>query len=402
VILGILTTLTTACERKVTQLRGTVTSSETGFPLSGVAVRLGNAQTTTDSSGEYAVSAGRPGSQKLYAWLSGYEPYSTEITVGSSSAEWDLVLLPQPVVDAEASAQSEVRPSGQQTGTSTKVVPPAQPTVPSVSEVRQGRMDARAPTGMALIPAGSFQMGDALNEGFPDERPTRTVHVSAFYMDAYEVTKALWDEVASWAVAHGYDIGPVDGDGKAAEHPVCDVSWYEAVKWANARSEKEKLTPCYTVNGSVYRLTGVGTVDCNWNVGGYRLPTEAEWEKAARGGAAGRRYPWTDTDAIDTSRARYNEPYGGPISVGSYAPNGLGLYDTAGNAWEWCWDWYDESTYTSSGGSDPHGPESGWDRVARGGGWGSVANLCRVANRGNYWPSIEYSLLGFRLVRTAP
>ncbi len=279
-----------------------------------------------------------------------------------------------------------------------------------------------APRDMVLIPAGSFRMGDSFNEGDSDERPVHTVTVSAFYMDKYEVTKALWDEVASWAQANGYDIGPSDGSGKAPNHPVWDVSWHEAVKWANARSEQEGLTPCYTVGGAVYRR-GESAPDCTWTANGYRLPTEAEWEKAARGGCEGGRFPWCDTDTIQHARANYasssnysydtsptrgyhptyktgSEPYTSP--VGSFAPNGYGLYDMAGNVGEWCWDWYDFGYYSSSPGSDPRGPASGWGRVIRGGGWINYADACRAANRSNIGPGYDGDDLGFRLVRTAP
>jgi formylglycine-generating enzyme required for sulfatase activity len=265
-------------------------------------------------------------------------------------------------------------------------------------------------------------MGDSFGEGWADELPVHTVAVSAFTMDRYEITKALWDEVASWATSNGYDIGSTDGEGKAADHPVYKVTWYEAVKWANARSEKEGLEPCYTVSGSVYR-TGERAPNCNWSANGYRLPTEAEWEKAARGGAEGRRFPWSYTDEIQHSRANYHSnssysydtsptreyhpdagtdpmPYTSP--VGSFAPNGCGLYDMAGNVWEWCWDWYGEATYASSPGSDARGLASGSARVLRGGGWSGLALYCRVAHRSYDRPVYEIDDLGFRLVRTAP
>jgi sulfatase modifying factor 1 len=251
---------------------------------------------------------------------------------------------------------------------------------------------------MVLIPAGSFQKGDSFGEGYSDELQVHTVVVSAFAVDRYEVAKALWDEVARWAAANGYDFGPEDGLGKALDHPVYNVTWYEAVKWANARSEREGLTPCYTLSGSVYR-TGESTPNCNWSANGYRLPTEAEWEKAARGGAAGRRYPWSDTDEIDASRANYGNYYGSTTPVGSFAPNGYGLYSMAGNVWEWCWDWYGSDL---PGGVDPRGPASGSGRVLRGGSWYVYANSCRVANRGDCWPDYELGNLGFRLVRRAP
>ena len=279
------------------------------------------------------------------------------------------------------------------------------------------------PPGMVLIPAGSFRMGDAFNEGDSYERPVHTVYVSAFYMDRYEVTKALWDEVASWAQAHGYDIKPSDGSGKAPNHPVYNVSWYEAVKWCNARSEKEGRTPAYYTSGAKTTVYRTGMVDVQndwvrWDTG-YRLPTEAEWEKAARGGCEGHRFPWCDTDTIGHSRANYfssssrsydtgptrgyhptyktgSEPYTSP--VGSFAPNGYGLYDMAGNVGEWCWDLYSSTYYASSPGTDPRGPASGASRAIRGGSWGADAFSGRVASRLLFGPSNESFYLGFRAV----
>jgi len=283
-----------------------------------------------------------------------------------------------------------------------------------------------APSNMALIPAGSFAMGNVMSasrDGDTNELPVHGVNVSAFYMDKYEVSKALWDEVATWAAANGYDINTGSASGKAANHPVYNVTWHEAVKWSNARSQKESLTPCYTVSGAVMK-TGASDPDCNFLASGYRVPTEAEWEKAARGGVSGKRFPWGDT--ISHSQANYynssgiyfyaydvsltsgyhptyetgSQPYSSP--VGSFPPNAYGLYDMVGNMNEWCWDWYSSSYYASSPSSDPRGVSSGSRRVFRGGSWYGFAFTTRTASRSDVAIGSDgVKDLGFRCVRSS-
>lgn len=278
-------------------------------------------------------------------------------------------------------------------------------------------IDPNPPAGMSYIPAGPCSMGDAFSEESSAERPVHTVDVSAFYIDKTEVTKAKWDDVHAWATANGYTFDSGSGLGKATNHPVHTVSWYDVVKWCNARSQKEGLTPCFTIGGAVYK-TGQSAPDCDWSANGYRLPTEAEWEKAARGGAAGRRFPWADSDTIQHARASYysdsgssyetsptggyhptyatnGTPYTSP--VGSFAENGYRLFDMAGNVWEWCWDWY--GSYASGAQTDPRGPTSGLYRMGRGGCWSGVAKICRTADRNYNYPSYRNNIVGFRAVR---
>jgi formylglycine-generating enzyme len=261
-----------------------------------------------------------------------------------------------------------------------------------------------------LIPAGAFVMGDPLGNGDADELPLHTNYVSAFAMAANLVTQALWDEVHQWALAHDYDFDNA-GSGKDTDHPVVQVSWYDAVKWCNARSEKEGLPPAYWTDSSQTNVFRSGQLDLdsasvNWNTG-YRLPTEAEWEKAARGGAAGHNYPWQDANQFFHDRANVMDdpifasgPYPYTSPAGYFAPNGYGLYDMAGNVWEWCWDWYDPGWYTSVAASagDTRGPEAGDYRALRGGSWNDNYALARCAKRGFDSASSSINYYGFRVV----
>lgn len=270
-------------------------------------------------------------------------------------------------------------------------------------------------------------MGDHFNDGPHVDRPVRTAYISAFYIDRYEVTKGLWDDVYNWAITNGYQFG-YTGGGKAADHPVHTVNWYDCVKWCNARSEKEGLTPAYYTSTSqtpetIYRV-GQITIENSWVQwdSGYRLPTDAEWEKAARGGTAGRRFPWSDTDTIQHKQANYfsriNEAYdisptrgyhpaystnGMPYTspVGSFGPNGYGLYDMAGNVWEWCWDWRSDSYYANLPMMNPHGPDSGEFRIFRGGAWfdRSTSSICASIFNGNPAVPSPAQNVGFRCAR---
>jgi formylglycine-generating enzyme required for sulfatase activity len=257
------------------------------------------------------------------------------------------------------------------------------------------------PAGMVYIPAGSFQMGDNL-DGDQTAQPVHNVQVAAFFMDQYEVRGDLWLTVKEWGNANGYSIG--NGGYNGLTHPAHTMSWYDAVKWCNARSEREGLTPVYYTDHTrttIYKTgsLNISNVCVRWDADGYRLPTEAEWEKAARGGVQGRRYPWGD--AITCSDANYQYSCVGSTSpVGSYPANGYGLYDMAGNVWEWCWDWYSSTYYALDEAlNNPRGPITGDSRLLRGGAWVNYASVARVAFRYNYSPGVAYVYLGFRCVR---
>ena len=276
-----------------------------------------------------------------------------------------------------------------------------------------------APSGMATIPEGEFTMGN--DDGSYNQTPARAITLSEYFIETHEVSKDTWDTTYTWATSNGYTFDNA-GTAAASTHPVCQLNWYDIIKWCNARSEQEGLTPVYYTDqfhNDVYRTGQVDIEEAwvDWEATGYRLPTEAEWEKAARGGLEDKLYPWGDT--IDGSYANYNgsgdlfdaaalprttpagDYNGGQTPTGDDRANGYGLYDVAGNVSEWVWDWYDFEAYQDEDASttDPYGPETGTTRVIRGGSWGSTDELLGVANRDYGTPgSTSYS--GFRCVRS--
>ena len=245
--------------------------------------------------------------------------------------------------------------------------------------------------GMVLIPSGEFVMGGNDNNAQSNEKPVHTVHVDAFYMDKYEVTNAEYkkfvDANPQWrkggnppvAHSHGY-LWDWNGnnypEGKG-DHPVRQVTWYAAMAYAK------------------------------W--AGKRLPTEAEWEKAARGGLLGKVYPWGDT--IDNTKANYGRNVGDTTPVGSYPPNAYGLYDMAGNVWEWCLDEYDGNFYANSPSANPLSGANtvkevldnytniNSSRVLRGGTWTYIATYVRCAQRHYDAPTRTVNYIGFRCAR---
>ena len=309
--------------------------------------------------------------------------------------------------------------------------------------------DPCVPNDMAYIPDGEFDMGDHFAEGYLDELPVHAVLLDAFFMGTCEITNqqycdylnsaydacdikvdggivyAFSDSSSSYPYCdtHTYDADSqinyndvsgtfsvrTKGGRNMSDDPMVEVSWYGAVTYCNWRSGEEGYESCYDLS----------TWDCNFSKHGYRLPTEAEWEYAARGGEQSPyyRFPWGDT--ISHSQANYiadpcyisydvsptegfhpdwNDeisPYTSP--VGSFSPNGYGLYDMAGNVWKWCNDWFG-NYYSASPYDNPQGPASGSYRVLRGGSWSSYAFYCRVAGRYDSYPDRRYDDRGFRIV----
>jgi serine/threonine-protein kinase len=261
------------------------------------------------------------------------------------------------------------------------------PTHTTTHEPASGATQVRLQDGMVMVyvPAGEFSMGS--NDGFLDEQPVHTVYLDGFWIDSTEVTNTMYVKFlhavgnqveggVTWLNEEGYDVRIIQFDwgwvveSGYGDHPVGIISWYGAQAY------------------------------CDW-VGG-RLPTEAEWEKAARG-TDGRTYPWGEADpTCSLSNSFYGcahgTDYGDTIWVGSH-PRGASPYgalDLAGNVREWVADWYDESYYRVSPERNPTGPISGTLKIVRGGGWGHDAHTVRSAYREEARPDSTWDISGFR------
>jgi formylglycine-generating enzyme required for sulfatase activity len=236
-----------------------------------------------------------------------------------------------------------------------------------------------APAGMVWVEGGTFRMGST--NGEDNERPVHSVTVQGFYMGKFEVTQREWQDI----------MGGNPSRWKGDALPVAMVSWYDAVEYCNRRSVKEGLVPAYRGGGE--------TITCDFNASGYRLPTEAEWEYAAKGGGKDLlvyEYPGSNSPE---NVAWYKDNSGGSThQVGTKQPNSLGLYDIGGNVYEWCWDRY--GNYSESAQTDPRGPSAGDRRMMRGGAGSTSARTVRSAYRLLSPPSDRYNDVGFRLVRS--
>ncbi|HPH11495.1 MAG TPA: SUMF1/EgtB/PvdO family nonheme iron enzyme [Thermotogota bacterium] len=238
---------------------------------------------------------------------------------------------------------------------------------------------------MVLVTSGSFQMGNIRNEneGTADEKPIHVVTLTYdFWIGKYEV------------VYEDYNTSFV---GASLQIPAVSVTWMEAIRYCNWLSEKEGLKKAYDDAGNLLDANGNPTRDIT-KVSGYRLPTEAEWEYAARGGRNSKGYKYSGSDNPDEVAWYINNSGNKVQEIGKKKANELGLFDMSGNVSEWCYDWFGD--YSSEAQTNPIGPSNGTNRVYRGGSWYVRSQYSRVAFRSSYPPSSKYTHHGIRLVRT--
>ncbi len=287
--------------------------------------------------------------------------------------------------------------------------------------------ESQGPAGIEFvtIPTGSFQMGDSIGDGYNDERPVHTVTLDTFQMSKHEITNAQYVQFLNAAQTQG-KLKDVNGIIYPSTDTSNSESWCDT-STSSSYSQIVSSGGSYSVrlrdgqpqdNHPVVQVSWYGAkAFCDFY--GYELPTEAQWEYAARGGLSGQRFPWgadinhscanyrANGSAYSYDTSPYTEytyhptwntgtfPYTAP--VGSFSANGYGLYDMAGNVYEWCADWY--GSYTSSDQSNPTGPITGSNRVIRSSCWSNVAYSCRVAYRQKGGPVICTRFLGFRVCR---
>jgi formylglycine-generating enzyme required for sulfatase activity len=222
----------------------------------------------------------------------------------------------------------------------------------------------------------------------PKDSTVERRSVKDFEIGKYEVTWGEWQKVRDWAVANGYDDLNGLGKGLSETHPVTDVIWYDLLKWCNAKSEMERLQPVYLLEGKVYKTggepskTGALAIKEKSGARGYRLPSEAEREWAARGGKKAKRYMYSGGNALDEVAWTVDNSGGQPHPVGQKKPNELGIYDMSGNIMEWC-----------------NGPDGTFTPQLRGGSVAHLEGFCKVATNGN--PYLKPHFIGFRLARSS-
>lgn len=238
-------------------------------------------------------------------------------------------------------------------------------------------------SAMLVIPAGTFTMGSpASEEGRSSIEDEHEMRISrGYWLGQTEVTQGQWERV----------MGTNPSAHKGTDLPVEGVTWFDALKYCNRLSQAEGLAECYQIEGENVRW--LGGLSC----AGYRLPTEAEWEYAAR---AGQQTVFAGSNKVDDVAWYHGDSASKSHPVGKKTPNRWGLHDMSGNVSEWVWDLW--GVYGGGAETDPVGPDSGPVRVERGGSWAHPAQRVRVAYRGQGAPGNGYSMTGFRLTRSLP
>lgn len=390
-------------------ISGKVTNSVTGLPISGATVSTlpATSVVTTDSTGKYILANIPAGSYTITVELTGYETKSVDVTISSNGAAIGNLTLIQYIgsisgtvtnsinglslsgatvstlpatsivtTNAEGKYMYENIPAGSYTVTAalTDYETKSVNFIVSSNEVTVGSLTLVLLdlSGLGIdfiyIQGSTFQMGDTFNEGSNNERPVHTVQLSSYRLSKTEITFAQYDMFCD---STGRSKPSDNGWGRGTR-PVINVSWNDALAfctWASTQLGK--------------------TV---------RLPTEAEWEFAARGGGQNIRYSGTSETTQLINYAWYSansESKTNPVA--KKLPNSLGLYDMSGNVWEWCSDWYSSTYYSTSPVNNPQGPVSGTYRILRGGSWGSTDQGCRAASRNSASAYDRFYIVGFRV-----
>jgi formylglycine-generating enzyme len=244
---------------------------------------------------------------------------------------------------------------------------------------------------MIKVEGGTFKMGskDSDKSADNDEQTEHTVTVNDFEICKFEITVWQWREFVK-ANKLKMPVEPVWG--WQDNYPINNITWDEVVTYCNWLSKKEKLEPVYSQHGP--------NVFCDFTKNGYRLPTEAEWEYAAKGGQKSKVTKYSGSNNPNDVAWHKANSKGSPHTVGTKLPNELGIYDMSGNVWEWCWDWYNKDYYKAEDGKNPKGPVMGERKCVRGGSWDSKLNYMRPSNRISTIPSKTHEFYGFRVARS--
>lgn len=241
---------------------------------------------------------------------------------------------------------------------------------------------------MVTVKGGTFMMGTKDNPYIEtDEQLAHEVSVNDFEIGKFEVSIFEWSAYVRDQKLKFPNISYVSKNS-----PIRSISWIDAINYCNWLSEKNGYKPVYKRTNNQYT--------CDFSANGYRLPTEAEWEFAAKGGNQTKNFKYSGSNKAEIV-AWYKENSAGKIhQVGTKLANELGIYDMSGNVWEWCWDWYNKDFYLTESGDNPDGPERGTERCLRGGSWDSRLYSLRCANRLKDKPFVSSEFYGFRLART--